>query len=314
MIERNEDMFYVRNVPWHGLGIMLDEPPTSREAIVAAGLDWEVKQELVYYKTSWTQTEDIPNYKVNIRRDNGKVLGIVSDRYSVLQNVDAFEFVDNLISEGVVTYETAGCLEGGKRIWLLARLPETYILDDQVDRYLCFSHGHDGRNPIKAYLTGIRVVCNNTLTMSMAHAQRTWSSKHVGNLADKLSDAKITLGLVDHYFHSLRNLAERTAQIPLSESRIELLTQNIFPMPDTATDRTKANVLNMREELLYRHRHAPDLANFRNTGWGYISATTDYVTHSKPLRETARWRENRFSNLLEGSSIVNTAIELVLAA
>ena len=319
MIERNEDMFVTRVPAWHGLGIMLDEPPTSREAIIAGGLDWEVIQRPLYVDFEDTQRlEDslkpVDNYLANIREDTETILGIVTNRYSVSQNIEAFDFVDNLINEGIITYETAGCLEGGKRIWLLARLPESYILGDKIDKYLCFSHGHDGQNPIKAYLTGIRVVCNNTLSFSMQSAQRIWSSKHVGNIAEKLSDAKITLGLVDNYFGSLKELAENTSRIKLYEHEVEKLTSFLFPLPDECTDRTKNNILNMREELRYRHKYAPDIDNFRYTGWGYISSVTDYVSHSKPLRETKNWRENRFSSLLEGSKIVDTAIELVLAA
>lgn len=105
-----ETMFYVRQKPWHGLGTEVQEAPTSADALICAGLDWEVVQKDVY-------TGDgslIPGYKVNLRSTDNAALGIVSDRYKVVQNEDAFQFTDDLLGAGV-TYETAGTLQGGAR-------------------------------------------------------------------------------------------------------------------------------------------------------------------------------------------------------
>ena len=116
-----ESMFYVREKPWHGLGTEVKKAPTSADALVYAGLDWTVIQKNVY-------TEDgilISGYKVNTRSIDNAALGIVSDRYKVVQNKDAFQFTDDLLGEGV-TYETAGALQGGRKVWMLARMPHRY--------------------------------------------------------------------------------------------------------------------------------------------------------------------------------------------
>ena len=113
-----ETMFYVREKPWHGLGTEVQEAPTSADALIYAGLDWEVIQKNVY-------SEDgslIAGYKVNTRSTDSAALGIVSDRYKVVQNEDAFQFTDDLLGAGV-TYETAGALQGGRKVWMLARMP-----------------------------------------------------------------------------------------------------------------------------------------------------------------------------------------------
>ena len=118
-----ETMFYVREKPWHGLGVEVQEAPTSADALVCAGLNWEVLQKDVY-------TEDrsfISGYKINLRSTDHAMLGIVSDRYKVVQNEDAFHFTDDLLGEGV-TYETAGSLQGGRKVWKLARMPQRYII------------------------------------------------------------------------------------------------------------------------------------------------------------------------------------------
>ena len=110
-----ETMFYTREKPWHGLGTMVAEAPESREALRLAELDWRVLQEPVYTENN----ELIAGYRVNVRDRDRKVLGVVTDRYKVVQNEEAFTFTDTLLGEGV-RYETAGSLQEGKRVWLLA--------------------------------------------------------------------------------------------------------------------------------------------------------------------------------------------------
>ena len=144
-----ETMFYVRKKPWHGLGTEVKEAPTSADALIYAGLDWEVVQEDVYTGHG----SPIPGYKVNLRSSDGSALGIVSDRYKVVQNEDAFRFTDDLLGAGV-TYETAGALQGGRKVWMLARMPHRYIIaGDEIAPYLVVMNSHDGSSGIKVAMT-----------------------------------------------------------------------------------------------------------------------------------------------------------------
>ena len=131
-----ETMFYVREKPWHGLGTEVKEAPTSADALVYAGLDWDVVQKNVYAEDGTL----ISGYKVNTRSTDNTALGIVSDRYKVVQNEDAFKFTDDLLGAGV-TYETAGALQGGRKVWMLARMPHRYIIAGDENRTL--SGGHE---------------------------------------------------------------------------------------------------------------------------------------------------------------------------
>ena len=127
-----ETMFYVREKPWHGLGTEVQEAPTSADALICAGLDWQVVQKDVYTKDG----QPILGYRVNLRSTDNAALGIVSDRYKIVQNADAFKFTDDLLGEGV-TYETAGALQGGRKVWMLARMPHRYIIaGDEIASYL----------------------------------------------------------------------------------------------------------------------------------------------------------------------------------
>ena len=125
-----ESMMYVREKPWHGLGTEVTEAPTSADALRFAGLDWNVRQEPVFNSRGGI----VKGYKANVRDSDGSVLGIVSERYKVVQNEEAFKFTDELIG-GEVRYETAGSLREGKQIWLLAKLPERRVAGDAVDPY-----------------------------------------------------------------------------------------------------------------------------------------------------------------------------------
>ena len=178
-----ESMFFTgREKPWHGLGTMVENAPDSREALIVAGLGWNVVQKPVF-------TQDgikVKGYYANVRDYDGSVLEIVTSRYKVVQNREAFAFTDGLLGEGV-RYETAGSLMGGKKTWVLAKLPEKYIIQgEQVMPYLVFSNTHDGSGAIKIAMTPVRVVCNNTLNLALDSASRIWSVHHTGDIAAKM--------------------------------------------------------------------------------------------------------------------------------
>ncbi|MGZ6564204.1 MAG: DUF932 domain-containing protein [Solirubrobacteraceae bacterium] len=174
-ITHTDNMFSVRAMPWHGLGVVLDEYPCSiDEALDKAGLGWKVTHgDVLVVKTpEWTDDfgikhppELIPakGFKANLREDTGEVLGIVSDEYEVVDNRDAFRFLDALIGSDLY-FETAGCLWGGRRVWCLARLPEYVELGgDQSATYIYVANSHDGSMAVTAAATPIRIVCANTL-------------------------------------------------------------------------------------------------------------------------------------------------------
>ena len=312
MIERNEDMFSTRVQPWHGLGTILPEAPTSREAIIYAGLDWGVTQvpALRHFQGS-NYPGPVDNYLFNVRSDTDRTLGIVTDRYKIVQNREAFDFADALTNTGEVTYETAGCLEGGKRVWLLAQLPPEYILGDEIARYFCFTHGHDGQTPINCFFTADRVVCHNTLTMALRNAKRKISIKHTGDVQEKMKQAMVSLKMANDYTHELKMVAEIRALKTLGPVSLDKVVTNLFPMPDEATKRTQTGVLNQRNELLFRYNNAPDLADFRGTQWGLIAAVSDYETHAPPLRMTEGFQEKRFMDLMNGTSLMDKTIKIL---
>ncbi len=219
-----ESMFYTRTAPWHGLGVRVEEVLGSKEALNQAGLDWKVEQTDVYAASG----ERIPGYKANIRDIDRSVLGIVGDRYKIVQNEEAFAFTDGLLGEGV-KYETAGSLAGGKIVWMLAKLPEKYIISgDAIEPYLVFCNSHDGSGAIRVAMTPVRVVCQNTLNLALKGASRVWSARHTGNVMSRMDEARETLQLANAYMSQLgRSINELQAK-KLTDKKVLAMIDYVY--------------------------------------------------------------------------------------
>ena len=174
--------FSVKEKAWHGLGKIVQDYPTSEQAIRHAGLDYEVVKSPLFTKSSGiietangieigNSELEVPNYFANIRTDNNAVLGVVGKDYHIVQNRDAFSFFDSIVggTNGIL-YETAGALGNGERIFITAKLP-SYIRvgngDDVTEKYIFLTTSHDGSGSITAAFTPIRIVCQNTLNASL---------------------------------------------------------------------------------------------------------------------------------------------------
>ena len=304
-----ETMFYTRQKPWHGLGTMVQEAPTSKDALILAGLDWQVIQKPII-------TEDgipISGFKANLRETDNRVLGVVTDRYRTIQNHDAFAFTDSLLGEGV-TYETAGSLQNGRRVWVLAKLPQRYIISgDEIIPYLVFMNAHDGTGAIKAAMTPIRVVCMNTLNLALSTAKRSWSTNHVGDIRGKLEDARYTLLYADLYMQELGKAIDKLNRQKLSDRKVYEYIDALFPLVDNASEQQKKNLQRMKEEVKVRYFEAPDLAHVGKNAYRFVNAVSDFATHAKPLRERANYRENLFAKTIDGNAMIDKAFDLVKA-
>lgn len=305
-----ETMFYTREKPWHGLGVRVEEAPTSADALRLAGLDWEVVQEPIFTGAG----DAITGYRVNVRDSDRKVLGVVSDRYKIIQNREAFAFTDTLLGSGV-RYETAGSLQEGRRVWLLARLPREYIIaGERISPYLVFSNSHDGSGAVRVALTPIRVVCNNTLNLALERASRSWSMIHTGNISDKMQEAKDTLFMAEKYMDNLGEEFEYLRGQKITDSQLKEYVGQLLPLEKDATSIQEKNTLKLREDMLSRYYDAPDLRGVGNNAYRFINAVSDFATHAKPLRRTANYNENLFMRTMDGNPMIDKAYQLVKAA
>ena len=305
-----ESMFYVRETPWHGLGTKVLEAPASKDALQLAGLDWRVLQEPIYT----AMEELVDGYKANVRDSDRKVLGVVTDRYRVIQNDEAFAFTDELLGAGV-KYETAGSLQGGRKVWLLAHMPHEYIISgERISPYLLFSNTHDGSGAIKVALTPIRVVCQNTLNLALANAKRSWSMIHTGDIKEKMQEAKDTLFLAENYMDELGKEFEALRMKKLTDKQVMEYIEILLPLEDGSTPQQEKNMKRLREDMKIRYFDAPDLQGVGKNAYRFVNAASDFATHAEPLRRTANYKENLFSRTVDGNPMIDKAYQMVSAA
>ena len=306
-----ETMFYVgRKAPWHGLGQSVAEAPTSKDALGLAGLDWRVIQVPI-------TTEDgmeIAGYKANLRNTDFSVLGVVTDRYKVVQNDEAFAFIDALLGQGV-RFETAGSLQEGRKVWMLARLPREYVIaGETISPYLVFSNTHDGSGAVKVAITPIRVLCNNTLNLALETAERSFSMVHTGDIDSKLEEAKNVLFKADKYMQELGKEFDRLRNVELTDDQFEEYLEMLLPVDKDASIQQYKNVKKQREDIRRRYHFAPDLVDLKKSAYRFINAVSDFATHATPLRRTEKYRENMFNRTVEGNPLIDRAYKLVCAA
>lgn len=304
-----ETMMYVREAPWSGLGTGVETAPTSADAIKLAGLDWSVISKPIYDADG----NEIPNYRANTRSKDNSVLGIVTPRYQIVQNVEAFSFTDEILkSDKDVHYETAGSLRDGKTIWLLAKMEDRKILGDEVDPYICFTNTHDGTGSIKICMTPVRVWCQNTLNLALRTAKRSWTTKHIGNISAKLEQAKMTLGFAEQYMDELEQEATVLVDTKIENSYLEQLIDIMYPVDASTSERKLRNIQDMKDNI-YMCYGAEDIKKFKDTAWGAVNAVSDFVSHIRPSRMTTTYQANNWSRIMVGHPMLDLAYQRAVA-
>ena len=304
-ITEKDNLFVAFTPAWHKLGIVVGEALNSKDALRVAKLDWNVEQFPVF-----VNNKKVENSFGNVRSDTGDCLGIVSKKYVPMQNREAFAFVDDLmgLDEAVVKYESAGSLWGGQRVWMMARIPDSKILDDTIANYLFISNSHDGKSSVKIGLTNTRIVCNNTLQLATDTAPRVWTARHMSSIEGRKKEAMETLGFSSNYIKQMEDKANKLYNIKVDPNYI---LDKLFVLKENVSERIKRNVLETREESLSIHNNKNDLGNFRNTGWGVYSAVADYVSNSEPLRKTDTFETRRFVSFMDGNDLLEKTQQLV---
>jgi phage/plasmid-like protein (TIGR03299 family) len=313
-----ETAFYAKEPAWHGLGTVVSETQTSIDALRLAGLDWDVQKRDLFYDSNGLKK--IEDRVANVRLSDGKLLGIVSDHYKILQNREAFSFIDELLDNQIepVKFEAAGSLDNGKRVWMLAHMKPKMILGDEIIPYLVFTNSHDGSQAITAALTPTRVVCQNTLNLALKEAKRSWSIKHMGDVKGKQKDAAMTLKLSVSYMDNMEIMAEQYQQKKVTKERMIEIMNIIFPDDPEATMRARGNILDQKQQFLdvYAQGLVSDLKKFKGDAWGLYNGFADYASHIKPLRKTESFKESLFESFIDGNKLLakaQKAIEEVCA-
>lgn len=287
----------VRNIPWYKLGTNISSAKTVDEALELSGLNYTVKQQTIS-----TEGMHIPGFVANVRSSDNKVLGIVTPKYTPVQNGRAFDFVNELAGAGF-EYINAGDTPNGKKVWMVGKLPEFRILDDEVDNYICFMNSHDGGSSVKVCLTPIRVACSNALSMTFRKAKRIWSTTHAGDIEYKMSEAQKVLFMSETYNKELAAQAEILATTKISDFEINQLVARLFPIDPEASDKTAERAVEKRNAFM-ACLNEDDLSNFKNTHWGVLNAAADYATHPVNNRHTVSTDTTNWMSIVNGNNVL----------
>tara|TARA_R100000315_G_C5227376_1_gene138393 strand:- start:47 stop:1063 length:1017 start_codon:yes stop_codon:yes gene_type:complete len=293
-----ESMMYAGATPWHGLGRYVgDDALTAEDAIVAAGLDWEVGCQPVFaeYDKDGSHIEVPDSYAV-IRDTDRKVLGVVGKNYTPIQNTQCFEFMDEITGpERLVRYHTAGSLHGGKKVWLLAELTNlTFapVPNDEVQPYLALIDSKDGSMSLTAFFTGVRIVCQNTANFALSKADKNKMVKirHTQSAMVKMGEAQRVLGLAVEQAQSYGDVMTSLARKQFTQAKwydfLDELVGSLSIPGEGEPTRGYTRLLNRREKLteLFESGIGTDIPGVRGTAWGAYNAITEFTTHHNQIR------------------------------
>lgn len=296
MIDYSNDranIAYVGKVPWHGLGSKLEPGQPIERWRIAAGLDWEAREAPALFNTGSGFTvshHEVPQRKVIYRSDTLAALGIVSDRYQLVQPAEVLEFFREYVQTGDLELETAGSLAEGRRIWALARLGLDFRLfgQDRVEGYLLLATSMDGSMATTAKFTSVRVVCQNTLSFAdRDDSQPVVRVNHT--MAFDADQVKAQLGLAGNAWQNFATQAEQLADVRVTEAQaLEWLRVTFGEAKDKSLeDQPNQRVLKAVWHSVTQGPGA-DLRSARNTPWGLLHGATHYVDHVRGKTDASR--------------------------
>lgn len=333
-IMEHDKAFYGNREPaWHRLGTVIDQDVvTSGEAIRLAGLDWTVEQHPIYVHINgdnldeygnepddYTETE-IHDKVANVRMDTGTPLGVVGGRYHVVQNVEAFDFFDEIIGKGDAHYHTAGSLYNGKKIWALARLNRDILIGgdpgERIDPFVALCNGHDGNTAVSVYTTPIRVVCQNTLQWSMKEAKNMWKGRHTQNVTEKVRDARDMLGFSNEYFDALQTLGDSLIVQKIDRISFDRMLDMLVPLPTPKDDESTRGltIAQNTREAIHKAWDVDNLANIKHTKWGFVQAVAEYVDWGKTHRTDDKFIDQNLLGANQSATLKDRSVAVALAA
>ena len=271
------------------------------EALDMSGLNWEVTQKKLYDEDG----NEIPNFSVNTRNTDNKHLGIVSSRYTVIQNYEAFDFVNELPKEGDFKFESAGEFRDGKSIWVMGSLPEVNILGDNVANNLVFVNSHDGSTGVKVMMTPVRLICSNMINLATKKAHRIWTAKHTTHIRSKLDQARYTLSLACDYMAALDHEAKELVQKNITDAQIEAILDKMFPIDYNKDTQRKINNIILFKNNFFSCYNEADIKRFKGNAWGAINAMADLIDHKDPTRATQNYYANHWNKLINGHEVLD---------
>jgi phage/plasmid-like protein (TIGR03299 family) len=314
-----EQMAYVGQTPWHGLGNQLSPKQPLETWQKEAGMDWQIQESPVRFMADTIGNlgtiHTFPEQKVLYRSDNKEALSVVSQRYQVVQPREVLEFYRDLSEVSGYELETAGVLKGGRKFWALARTGQSAVLkgNDEVSGYLLLATSCDGTLATTATPTTVRVVCNNTLTIALDGSTRAIKVPH--NTRFDPQAVKKQLGIAvsqwDEFMYRMRNLAERKVQWHEAMGFFMNVLCDVSPNSKLPEVLPNERALRKVQSLYEGQGRGATLASANGTAWGLLNAVTEYVDHERRARSTEYRMDSAWFG--QGAQIKQRALDAALS-
>lgn len=312
IVDGKAQMAYAGDTPWHGLGTRVPSDLTPEQMLEAAGLDWEVEKVEAFAKVGGKNVS--VNRSALVRTSDNKILDVVSNDWNPVQNSEAFEFFNDFIAEGDMEMHTAGSLKGGQIVWALAKLKDSFELfgGDRVDSYLHFTNFHKYGFSTDVRFTPIRVVCNNTLTLSLnKNVERMVKISHRREFEG--DNVKLMLGIAAEKLAKYKEMAKFLGSKRYNSENIVDYFKRVFPV--AGGDKTKKEVSKSANIALGILNTQPGAEFARGTWWQAFNSVTYLTDHlagrTADTRLTSAWYG---SNKGLKTTALETAIEMAEAA
>lgn len=308
-------MAYAGETPWHGLGVQVSNDLTPEQMMNKAGLNWSVeKKDLTIQGTNIK----VPGHQALIRSTDNKVLDVVGDDWNPVQNEEAFKFFSEYVLAGDMEMNTAGSLKGGRNVWALAKVKESFTIlgEDQVDSYLLFSNPHQYGKAIDVRFTPIRVVCNNTLTMSLNAQSKNQVKLNHRSVFDA-DTVKTTLGIAHEKFGKYKEMAEFLASKKFSVDSLIQYYNDVFPRTyNKDTQVTKADDLAKTAKAAMEVLHTQPGANLGEGTWWQAFNSVTYLTDHKLGRSVDTRMDSAWFGVNQARKVkaANLAVQYATAA
>ena len=298
-----DDLMYIGETPWTGLGTKFEKIPTSTNEIVeGAKLDWDVN--LIPMKSDIH--DHIMNYHAVYREDNNQVLGVVNTpNPTVVQNYDTFNAFDRLMKSNDIELVTASSCAGGAKVFGCFKINEEYkVADDDFQHYIVVINDHlkaDGK--VTVLNTPVRVICQNALSQALSSSLIKYRIKCIADDTINENLAQHILNMEDRSRNYLIDKAADMINKKVSRQHIDKILDELFPYIKSTGDSThdKANERTelMRNTFIEKCLGADNLANYAGTEYQVFNALTDFFQHYHSKPENGLDLDKRM-NLLPG--------------
>ena len=297
------DYLATRETPWHGLGLTVGRNMTSEEALELSRLGgWDVQLTPAKVKLPNGDLVDIPDQFVTVRGDNSKILGVVGDRYEVVQNEALFDFADKLIDTGDAHIVSAGSLRDNRVVFVTVELDRPVkVADVDFKPYLNVTSSHDGSYAWRAGVSPIVVVCMNTFRMALDESAHEYYIKHTSGVADRIDEARKALQISFDYYDEFETEIQTLIDQDVTDRQFENIISKVFP--EGSTDRTKENARERRELVRVSYQTDEAAAPWRGSAWGVMNAVNTWELWEKPVRLNENTPQDRHQARLERQAL-----------